>query len=160
HGPARDYFMRAVDEQVRLIAAPRRLHTLGLYHLWSGLEDGALPSARDAQLRADGELQTLARAARADTLSALARRCSPALLSALHEVPREVLVPVEPIAHSAADCALPLSENGRSTISALHAYVEVFDALELGAGDHFTELGAGTGYGAALAAAVVGAAGS
>jgi protein-L-isoaspartate(D-aspartate) O-methyltransferase len=159
-GPARDYFMRAVDEQVQLITPARRLHTLGLYHLWRGLNDGGTPEARRTELVGDGELEAIARAARADTLSTRGLHGSPALLAALHDVPRERFVPAEHVAHSAADCALPLSENGRSTISALHAYAEVFDALELAAGDDFTELGAGTGYGAALAAATVGGSGT
>jgi len=159
-GPARDYFVRAIDEQVELIGAPRRLHTLGLYHLWSGLSSGAASSERQAELADDAELGAIARAARTETLSAQRLRGSPALLAALRDVPRERFVPVEHVAHSAADCALPLCESGRSTISALHAYAEVFQAIELGAGDAFTELGAGTGYGAALAASIVGSAGS
>jgi protein-L-isoaspartate(D-aspartate) O-methyltransferase len=43
-----------------------------------------------------------------------------------------------------------------ATISAPHMYVLQFEALALGEGDSFLELGTGSGYGAALAAAVVG----
>jgi protein-L-isoaspartate(D-aspartate) O-methyltransferase len=43
-----------------------------------------------------------------------------------------------------------------ATVSAPHAYVLGFDALDLGRGDHLLELGSGSGYGAALAAHVVG----
>jgi protein-L-isoaspartate(D-aspartate) O-methyltransferase len=43
-----------------------------------------------------------------------------------------------------------------ATISAPHVYVLAFEALELSRGDRFLELGSGSGYGAALAAYVVG----
>jgi protein-L-isoaspartate(D-aspartate) O-methyltransferase len=46
-----------------------------------------------------------------------------------------------------------------ATISAPHMYVLQFEAVGLEAGDSFLELGTGSGYGAALAAAVVGPAG-
>ena len=46
-----------------------------------------------------------------------------------------------------------------ATVSAPHAYVLGFDALDLRRGDRLLELGSGSGYGAALAAYVVGAAG-
>ncbi|MCC6526519.1 MAG: hypothetical protein IT373_27975, partial [Polyangiaceae bacterium] len=44
-------------------------------------------------------------------------------------------------------------------VSALHAYALAFDALELGAGDTLVDLGGGSGYGAAVAAEVVGRSG-
>ena len=159
-GPARDYFMRAVDEQVALVSPERRLHTLALYRLWHGLSTGASAAEQRAATATDDELGEVARAARVKTLDARAFQCSPAVLDALIAVPRERFVPVELIGQAAADRALLLSAHGASTISALHAYAEAFAALELGAGDHFTELGAGTGYGAALAAKVVGDGGS
>ncbi|MBI2391966.1 MAG: protein-L-isoaspartate O-methyltransferase [Deltaproteobacteria bacterium] len=43
-----------------------------------------------------------------------------------------------------------------ATVSAPHMYVLGFDALRLGPGDRLLELGSGSGYGAALAAAIVG----
>lgn len=43
-----------------------------------------------------------------------------------------------------------------ATISAPHMYVLQFEAVSLAEGDSFLELGTGSGYGAALAAAVVG----
>ncbi|GAC1351479.1 MAG: protein-L-isoaspartate O-methyltransferase [Polyangiales bacterium] len=61
------------------------------------------------------------------------------------------------------DEPLPLDTphgHGVATISAPHAYVLGFDATELQAGDRFLELGSGTGYGAALAAQVVGPTGT
>jgi protein-L-isoaspartate(D-aspartate) O-methyltransferase len=77
----------------------------------------------------------------------------------LELVPRELFVDREQIGESAEDRALPLTEDGASTISALHAYVASFSALELESGDQLVDLGGGSGYGAALASEVVGAEG-
>ena len=60
------------------------------------------------------------------------------------------------------DEPLPLeTPHGRevATVSAPHAYVLGFDALDLQTGDRLLELGSGSGYGAALAAHVVGPSG-
>ena len=46
-----------------------------------------------------------------------------------------------------------------ATISQPAMYLMAFQYLELGPGDHYLELGTGTGYGAALAAQIVGPAG-
>jgi len=57
------------------------------------------------------------------------------------------------------DEPLPLeTPHGRevATVSAPHAYVLGFDALDLQSGDRLLELGSGSGYGAALAAHIVG----
>ncbi|MGZ3455305.1 MAG: protein-L-isoaspartate O-methyltransferase family protein [Polyangiales bacterium] len=61
-----------------------------------------------------------------------------------------------------ADEPLPLDTPhgaGVATVSAPHMYVLGFRALGLGKGDSLLELGSGSGYGAALAAHVVGAEG-
>ena len=84
----------------------------------------------------------------------------PAHLRALLEVPRELFVRKEDTARSAEDVALPLDEVGLATISAPHAYLLSFRLLGLAAGDHLVELGSGSGYGAALAAHIVGESGS
>ncbi|HZO12684.1 MAG TPA: radical SAM protein, partial [Polyangiaceae bacterium] len=147
-GPARDYFMRAVDEQVELASPKRYLHTLGLWHLWSDLVgEGSEP-------RDDAELAAAARHARLVTMSG--KGLSMPMMRAIEEVSRELFVDREHIAESAADVALPLTEDGASTISAMHAYATAFEALALEEGDELVELGSGTGYGAALAAEVVG----
>lgn len=159
-GPARDYYMRAVREQVDLVRARRRLRTLGLHHLWRGLTSESAPSERRSALVADRELAQVARAAREQTLEAHRIAASPALRRALASVPRERFVELEHVADSADDRALPLSDDGASTISALHAYAASFGALELGEGDSLVDLGGGSGYGAALAAEVVGPSGS
>lgn len=150
-GRARDYFMRAVDEQVELARPKRLLHQLGLWHLWTEL------TAASADRAADAELGELARARRAEVVTF---PCSERVRHALLETPRERFVRAEDIGASAEDTPLALTEDGRSTISALHAYAMSFDALELGEGDDFVELGAGSGYGVALAACVVGTRGS
>lgn len=71
-------------------------------------------------------------------------------------VPRERFVRLEDVAVSWQDRALPLDEGGAATISALHAYAASFRALELGPGDALVDLGGGSGYGASIAAEIVG----
>ncbi|MEZ4223989.1 MAG: cobalamin-dependent protein [Polyangiaceae bacterium] len=155
-GPARDYYQRAVDEQVALMNPRRLLRTLGLYHLWRGLT-GEVPAAeRPTLLAADTELRAAARALREATLAATGLKCGDAVRQALLDVPRERFVELEDVPASAEDRALSLGEAGLSTISALHAYATSFDALALQAGDHLADLGAGTGYGSAVAAQIVG----
>ena len=83
----------------------------------------------------------------------------PHLLAALLEVPRERFVRPADLARSADDLPLALDDDGLATISAPHAYMLSFRLLRLSEGDPVVELGAGTGYGAALAAFVVGSAG-
>jgi protein-L-isoaspartate(D-aspartate) O-methyltransferase len=81
---------------------------------------------------------------------------APLHLAALRVVPRERFVRPEDIDRSAEDRPLPLDESGLATISAPHAYLLSFRLLRLGPGDRLLELGTGTGYGAALAAFIVG----
>lgn len=154
-GPARDYFMRAIDEQIELVAPKRVVHTLGLWHLWTGLVDGSAPQAARARLAADDELAAAAKGAR----EATAARAAGAMAEALREVPRERFVPIEHVGASADDVAIPLDDTGAATVSAMHAYVASFDALALSEGDELVDLGGGTGYGAAIASRVVGASG-
>jgi protein-L-isoaspartate(D-aspartate) O-methyltransferase len=159
-GPARDYYLRAVNEQTELGKPKRRLRTLGLWHLWRGLLSSSPAAARDAALCDDQELGSCARAARAETLGAHPVDATEAIRAALESVPRERFVDLEHVAESADDRALPLTDDGASTISALHAYAASFGALELGPGDDLVDLGGGSGYGAALASELVGASGS
>jgi protein-L-isoaspartate(D-aspartate) O-methyltransferase len=164
-GPAADYFRRAIDEQLALCAPRRYLHTLGLWHLWRSLLDGAEADGRegaqrelaaDATLAADTELAATARSARQQTIAAEGFPGSAELRAALVRVPRERFVRLEDVSRSADDDALALSDDGQATISALHAYAVAFDALGLGPGDELVELGTGTGYGAALGSELVG----
>ncbi len=155
-GPARDYFMRSVDEQVALHGSSRQLRTLGMWHLWRGLVGEDEAPARRALLASDGELAAAAAEARAALLEKRPLTENPALARALQNVPRERFVREEDIPQSALDRPLSLRDDNLSTISALHAYAISFDALALSEGDELVDLGGGTGYGAAVAAEVVG----
>jgi protein-L-isoaspartate(D-aspartate) O-methyltransferase len=84
----------------------------------------------------------------------------PRHLAALIDVPRERFAPASAIDLCAEDAPLPLDARGLATMSAPHAYLLSFRLLELSRGDSLVELGSGSGYGAALAAAIVGPEGS
>ena len=77
-------------------------------------------------------------------------------LAALVDAARERFVRPQDLARSIEDVPLVLDDRGDATISAPHAYLLSFRVLGLKAGDAFVELGSGSGYGAALAAHVVG----
>jgi protein-L-isoaspartate O-methyltransferase/radical SAM superfamily enzyme YgiQ (UPF0313 family) len=149
-GPARGYFQRAIEEQVRATEPRQYLRQLGLYHLWQRL------LGRPSSLDGDLELAALAREARAATLHQAGIAADDRMGRALVSVPRERFVAPEDLAESAADRPLALDNHGAATISALHAYHDAFAALALAEGDDYAELGAGSGYGATLAAEVVG----
>lgn len=83
----------------------------------------------------------------------------PAHLDALVAVPRERFVRARDVERAEVDAPLPLDDSGHATISAPHAYLMSYRALALTRGDRLLELGSGTGYGAALAAEIVGASG-
>ena len=158
-GRARAYFMRALDSQVRLTRPEQRVGRLAQWQLWSGPARGEAPARTRQRVAGDEELAALAREAREVTVAALRPPPSPAVARALIDVPRERFVRVEDIGRSPSDVALPLGDDGYSTISALHAYARVFEALELGFGDEWVDLGGGSGYGAALGAELVGSSG-
>ncbi len=106
------------------------------------------------------ELREVARGCRLPLVESIDRqlgRFHPLHLRALLEVPRERFVRPDDVVRSAEDTPLPLDEEGQATISAPHAYLLSFRLLELAPGDNLVELGTGSGYGAALAAFVVGA---
>lgn len=105
------------------------------------------------------ELREVARGCRLSLVESLAQRLGPfdeVHLGAILEVPRERFVRKEDVEHSAADTPLALDSTGLATISAPHAYLLSFRLLGLSPGDALVELGSGTGYGAALAAFIVG----
>ncbi|HEY8946018.1 MAG TPA: radical SAM protein [Polyangiaceae bacterium] len=153
-GPARDYFLGAIREQVNLFQPSEHLARLGLLHLWSGLTGKSASVA----IADDLELSRVARAVRVSHSAKLTTRTE--IARALEVVPRERFVPLESVGVSAEDVAIPLLADGSSSISALHAYARSFELLELEPGDVLVELGAGSGYGCALAACVVGPEGS
>jgi len=105
------------------------------------------------------ELREVARGCRLRLVDSVARQLGPfpeLHQRALLEVPRERFVRPEDIDRSAQDIPLPLDDEGLATISAPHAYLLSFRLLELAPGDSLVELGTGSGYGAALAAFIVG----
>jgi len=109
------------------------------------------------------ELGEVARGCRLSLVESLARRLGPfdeRHLRAVLDVPRERFVRPEDVEHSASDTPLALDSTGLATISAPHAYLLSFRLLGLGPGDALVELGSGSGYGAALAAFIVGPGGS
>jgi protein-L-isoaspartate(D-aspartate) O-methyltransferase len=85
---------------------------------------------------------------------------SPVHLAAMCLVPRERFVRAEDERSAEIDTPLPLDDSSEATISAPHAYLLSYRLLELREGDQLLELGSGSGYGAALAAEIVGARGS
>lgn len=77
------------------------------------------------------------------------------ILKAMMEVPREEFVPETYRDYTYLEVPLPLP--GRdATISCPHSYPMFYEALGLGEEDMFLEVGAGSGYGAALAREIVG----
>jgi len=81
---------------------------------------------------------------------------SDSVTEALLTVPRENFM--DPSLHEFAytDTPTPIPGDGRQTISAPYMYPLVYEALHLKKGDIFLEVGAGSGYGAALAQELVG----
>lgn len=161
-GSARDYFLRAVREQVEFCRPHNRLHYLGRYFAWQGYLGHRARSERER--REYGPLAEVCRGERKRRLDQIAkiaelRRDHP-ILAAIEDVPRERFVPYDEVTASVRDVALPLDDSGLATISAMHAYARSFGLLEIGLGDHVLDLGAGTGYGSALLARLVGAGGS
>ena len=105
------------------------------------------------------ELREVARGCRLALVDAVAKQLGPfdpRHLDALLEVPRERFVQPVDIERSADDIPLPLDASGLATISAPHAYLLSYRLLGLAPGDCLVELGTGSGYGAALAAFIVG----
>ncbi len=164
-GPARDYFMRAITEQIELVSPEVAARTLALDHLWRTILAVDAPSSEHAPpppipIETDEAFATFSREARENILAGAGVDLADAVGRAVRDVPRERFVPIEALAEAHRDRALALDESGKATISAMHAYVASLRALELGAGDTLVDLGGGTGYGAAVAAEVVGEAGS
>jgi protein-L-isoaspartate(D-aspartate) O-methyltransferase len=109
------------------------------------------------------QLREVARGCRLPLVESVSRQLGPfdpRHLAAILEVSRERFVRAPDIERSAEDTPLPLDDEGLATISAPHAYLLSFRLLDLAPGDAMVELGTGSGYGAALAAFVVGKEGS
>ncbi len=87
-------------------------------------------------------------------------RSQPAILDALRTVPRERFVPLDALGDAHKDHAIPLDASGDSSVSAFHAYLRTFTLAGISKGMHVLDLGAGTGYGTAVLATIVGETGS
>jgi protein-L-isoaspartate(D-aspartate) O-methyltransferase len=79
---------------------------------------------------------------------------SPRLREAMLKIPREAFIPEAYRDYAYLEVPLPLP--GAATISCPHSYPLFYEALGLDQGHRFLEVGAGSGYGAALAWEVVG----
>lgn len=160
-GPAREYFLRAVREQLAFADPSRRMHDFGRYYAWMTYTGRRAQAA--AQRRLDPGLRACAQALRRGVADAVAARVDAAadgpILEAVAVVPREQFVPLDEVAASVRDIPIALDDAGMATVSAMHAYVRSFELLDVGPGDHVLDLGAGSGYGTALLAHLVGASG-
>lgn len=82
---------------------------------------------------------------------------SPEIADAMRRVLRERFVPLEYRDYAYLEVPLPLPGDGKNqTISCPHSYPLFYEALKLGGGGKFLEIGTGSGYGAALAREIVG----
>ena len=70
------------------------------------------------------------------------------VLAAMREVPRDEFVPAELVEFAYEDSALPIAED--QTISQPYVVALMCEALELSPGDRVLEIGAGSGYSAAV----------
>ena len=77
-------------------------------------------------------------------------------IDAFMRVPREKFIPKKLSSSAYLDHPLPLMDTGQ-TISAPHMTIMILDYLELAPGQRILEIGAGSGYQAALIAAIVAA---
>ena len=164
-GPARDYFLAAIRDQVEFAQPDMRLHFLGRYFAWSSYLGRKAQAERERREHAGlREVARIERERRLDAVAKLAEveRDHP-VIAALREVPRERFVPIDQVGESVRDVAIALDSSEHdtiaSTVSAMHAYARSFSLLEVGPGDRVLDLGAGSGYGAALLRMLVGEAG-
>lgn len=78
------------------------------------------------------------------------------IFDSILNVPRELFMDTKYKNHAYSDQPFPIPGDGLQTISAPYMYPIVYEAIELTQGDRFLEVGAGSGYGAALAYEIVG----
>lgn len=167
-GDARDYFERAIDEQVENLSPRYRLHYAGRYYAWKKYL-GRGRAARE-ELDVDPETAALCRDVRASLIPRIAQiACDDpasratfsgtAIARALVDVPRERFVPIDHVTESGYDIAIGLDKSGLATVSAMHAYARSFSLANIEPGHRVLDLGGGTGYGAAILAELVGEAG-
>jgi protein-L-isoaspartate(D-aspartate) O-methyltransferase len=158
-GPARDFFLRTIREQVAF--TEQRLPTLDRYFAWSQWT-GRGAQAR-AELDAHDDIATITRAARVALLPRIASIAkldldSP-ILAAIAKVPRERFAPLDGLLASTHDAPIALGSGETATVSAMHAYALTFALAGVREGARVLDLGSGSGYGTALLAELVGPSG-
>jgi protein-L-isoaspartate(D-aspartate) O-methyltransferase len=167
-GPARDYFLRAATGQQATTANRWRFGYAERYYAWQRYLGRG--SAGRAERRTDVGLEEVCRALRTEALPAVAQHLGVTdeawgngamapIREALEAVPRERFVPLDAVARSVRDVAVPLDTTGAATVSAMHAYARSYALLAPRPGDTVLDLGCGTGYGATLLARLVGESG-
>jgi protein-L-isoaspartate O-methyltransferase/radical SAM superfamily enzyme YgiQ (UPF0313 family) len=160
-GPAREYFLGAIRDQVAYTRPASRWTAIERWYAWHGYL-GRRAEAERAR-RSHPALAELARHRRARWRERFAGTTGLSegdpVLAAIEVVPRERFVPVEALDESTKDVAIPLDGSGLATVSAMHAYAAAYAWLDVRTGDRVLDLGAGTGYGAALLREIVGEAG-
>ncbi len=157
-GPARDYFGGAIRDQLAYTTPAARLPAMERYYAWHGyLGRQARGQRHRREHVALAQVAAQRRARLRDAIAAAAEldRDDP-ILDALQVVPRERFVPLQSIDDSTRDVPIALDDSGLATVSAMHAYAASFALLQLQPGDAVLDLGAGTGYGAALLRELVG----
>lgn len=158
-GPARPYFMRAIEDQVAFASAASRLPSLERWYAWQGYLGRG--KAAKTQRRTHTALADVTRELRRQRLPSIMQVASVQsdanpIAAAIEAVPRERFVPLDQIATSVRDEAIALNDSGDATVSAMHAYARTFALLDVRAGDRVLDLGSGSGYGCALLRQLVG----
>ncbi|MBI5534866.1 MAG: radical SAM protein [Deltaproteobacteria bacterium] len=149
-GESRDYFLRAIEEQVELCSPRRRMQWLGLWHLWTGLVNESTAEQSHSAVAEDSELGSLAVQVRQSTLGEGAEP------QALLAVPRERFVAPSELGDCCLNRASKLAEDSERRLLPMKSFAAMSKAIELAEGDEVVVLGDGTGYGAALCCRIVG----
>jgi protein-L-isoaspartate(D-aspartate) O-methyltransferase len=162
-GKARDYFVRAIRDQVRQDKPHTRLHYLDRYYAWHRYLGR---SARAESHRREDKLLTVTarelRERHRGALTAYASRPGASaedaarVVAAVLEARRELFVPLDRVGESVKDEPIALDASGESTVSAMHAYARTFALAAIAEGDRVLDLGSGTGYGCSVLRALVG----
>jgi protein-L-isoaspartate O-methyltransferase/radical SAM superfamily enzyme YgiQ (UPF0313 family) len=155
-GKARDYYLRAIREQVSFNSDRGRWHYLSRYYAWKRyLGQGA--NAR-VERRGHADLGEVGRRLREECRHEVAASAhlepEHELIDLVLDTPRERFVPLDRIHESDADAAVSLAPEGApddvATLSAMHAYVRALDLLDVQPADRVLDLGGGSGFGAAV----------
>ncbi len=154
-GSAREYFVRSLRDQANLKHG--RFGTLERYFAWMKWT-GRSEQAR-VERRAHPDLSRLSQGVRRRAMkraSEVAHLAVGPLHAAIEATPRERFVPLDAIRESTLDEPVAFGDGARSTVSAIHAYALTFGLADIEPGQCVLDLGAGSGYGTAILARLVG----